>query len=194
MASDEFGQGVNDVAVSHARELLCGTVKDFQDRYLEGDQHVKKTPERFAKTLYELTHGEPFDFTVFDNDGVNEMITVGPIPYVALCAHHIVPFMGKAWVAYIPAEHIVGLSKIPRAVINISKGIWAQEQLTQRIMDFLVSHLETPDVAVVMKGEHLCMTIRGVQVPGTITTTSAMQGVFLEKDNNARAEFLEFIR
>jgi GTP cyclohydrolase IA len=178
----------------HAHRLLSLTSDSYREKFRNEDQHIARTPQRFAKMLHELTTPEHFEFTVFDNDGCDEMVTVGPIPFTALCSHHIIPFMGNAWVAYIPNQCIVGLSKIPRAVINISKGLWAQEQLTAAIADYLEKQLEPVGVAVVMKAEHLCMTIRGVQVPGALTTTSAMRGAFGEHDKLARAEFLEFIR
>jgi GTP cyclohydrolase IA len=179
---------------NHARDLLCSVIPGFEERYMDGDQHVQRTPIRFANMLSELTTPQEFDFTIFDNRGCDEMVTVGPIPFTAVCAHHIIPFVGQTWVGYIPDKMIVGLSKIPRCVINKSKGIWTQEELTNDIASFLEKQLEPIGVAVVMKAEHMCMTIRGVQVPGTMTTTSAMRGVFLEKDNNARHEFLELIR
>ena len=174
----------------HAKLLLSSL--DAWDRVDE--DHRAKTPERMVNALRQLTEREPFEFTVFPNKGVDEMITLGPIPFYTLCAHHVVPFYGNAWVSYVPDKWIAGLSKFARAVRWNAKGFWVQEDLTQAIADMIDTTLVPRGVAVVMKAEHMCMAMRGVEVPGVITTTSAMKGVYADHSRTAKAEFLESIK
>lgn len=153
--------------------------------------HKYGTPERLVKSLRQMTEREDFKFTWFPNEEkVNEMITVGPIPFYTLCAHHVLPFFGNAWVSYIPVDRIAGLSKFARAVKWNAKGLWVQETLTQAIADMVQVELQPLGVGVVLKAEHLCMAMRGVEVAGTITTTSTMLGVYSLHDRTAKAEFL----
>jgi GTP cyclohydrolase I len=165
-------------------------------KYVTGNKfeapHMKATPRRWASMMEILTSPVEFEFTTFEDDH-QEMVLVADIPFFSLCAHHLIPFFGKAHVAYIPNGKLVGLSKIPRTVKYFSSSLQVQETLTSQVADFLDAQLAPRGVAVVMKGEHLCMAMRGVQVPGTQTTTSAMRGVFLDNDNTARAEFLALI-
>lgn len=170
----------------HERYLKAGNPIDWED------PHFQKTPERFYKMLKELTTPKEFEFTVFPTSA-DEMVSIGPIDFVSMCAHHVVPFMGQAWVGYVPAGQLVGLSKIARAVKEMSKALTVQEELTNSIGEFLVDKLDPKGVAVVMRAEHLCMTIRGVQSPGTKTTTSKMTGVFADHTRLARTEFLNMI-
>lgn len=159
--------------------------------------HRGNTPARMVKALRQLTEREPFNFTTFPNEGdshIDEMITLGPIPFYTLCAHHIVPFYGNAWVSYVPDKYIAGLSKFARAVRWSAKGFWVQEALTQEIADMIEMYLEPHGVAVVLKAEHMCMAMRGVEVPGVVTTTSAMKGVYADHSRTAKAEFLESIK
>ena len=173
----------------HASEILKIIVGEEE---FEESDHLTETPRRLIKMLKELTTPEPFDFTTFDSPH-DEMITVSPIPFHTLCAHHIIPFFGEAHVAYIPQGRIAGLSKIARVVRYYSKGFWVQEDLTWTIAEVIQEVLEPRGVAVVMKAEHLCMTMRGVQTPGTKTTTSIMRGVFLDPKKQARNEFFRII-
>jgi len=159
---------------------------------------MERTPERWAKMMIELTNrnDHEFEFTVFNNDmHVDEMVIIKDIPFVTLCAHHLIPFIGKAHIAYVPGSKLAGLSKFKRLVNYYTKGCWNQENLTQEIAEALEMNLGDPvGVAVVMTAEHLCMTIRGAQSPGTTTTTSCMRGCFGDHTKMARAEFLSFIR
>lgn len=156
--------------------------------------HMARTPERFMRLLQNMTATEEFNFTVFDNEAdLDEMIIIQDIPFYSLCAHHIVPFFGKAHIAYIPGDCIAGLSKFARAVAYNAKGLWVQEHLTDSIANFLEDHLRPKGLAVVLTGEHLCMSMRGAQVPGTRTTSSSMRGVFLDPSKKARDEFLSII-
>jgi len=161
---------------------------------LTDDDHGGKTPQRFVSMLKELTTPEEFEFTVFPNtDKVDEIVTVANIPFVSLCNHHVVPFVGVAHVGYIPDQKIVGLSKFARVVRYYSKGLQVQERLTQQVAEYLMENLNPLGVAVIMEAEHMCMTIRGVQTPGTKTTTSAMLGVFGEHDRTAKMEFMRLV-
>lgn len=155
-------------------------------------EHGKRTPYRFVKMLQELTTPEEFEFTTFEND-TDEMITVGDIPFVSLCMHHIVPFMGHAFVGYVPDKLQAGLSKLARTVKYHAASLQTQERLTNQVADSLEQKLEPKGVAVVLRGEHMCMSIRGVQTPGALTTTAAMRGVFADHARTAKAEFLTWI-
>lgn len=157
------------------------------------DDHGSRTPERFVRMLKELTTPEEFEFTTFPNDGVDEIITVRDIPFVSVCNHHVIPFVGKAHIGYIPDEYIVGLSKFARVVRYYSRRLQVQERLTQQIADFLEDELCPLGVAVVLEAEHMCMTVRGVQTPGSLTITSAMKGVFSDHDRTAKSEFMRLI-
>lgn len=163
-----------------------------------GSPEMEKTPERWAKMMMELTDRPlaEFEFTVFDNvNEVDEMVVIKDIPFVTLCAHHLIPFIGKCHIAYVPGSLLAGLSKFKRLVNYYSKGCWNQENLTQVIAGALETNLVDPlGVGVIMEAEHLCMTIRGSQSVGTTTTTSCMRGCFRDKTEMARTEFLSFVR
>lgn len=158
------------------------------------DGHGDDTPARFVKMLRALTEPEPFEFTCFPNsDGSNEMILQQDITFVSLCNHHVLPFIGRAHVAYIPGDRIVGLSKLARVVRFYAAGLQVQERLTTQIADRLEEELSPEGVAVVLQAEHTCMTIRGVKAPGSHTTTSAMRGVFSDHSRTAKAELFQLI-
>jgi GTP cyclohydrolase I len=156
-------------------------------------EHHRETPRRLAEAMKELTIREEFKFTTFEAKSQN-MITLGPIPFYTLCAHHTLPFHGNAWIGYVPDEKIAGLSKFARAVGYVSKGFHVQEELTTELHEFLNSRLQPKGLAVVMKAEHMCMAMRGVRTAGVITTTSEVSGVFADHTRTAKAEFLEWIR
>jgi len=154
------------------------------------DIHGQDTPTRFVHMLKELTEPLPIKWKCFPNDGMDEMIIVRNIPFVSLCNHHVIPFIGKADIGYVPGEFVAGLSKFARVVHHFAKALQVQERLTQQVADFLEKNLKPRGVAVVMEAEHLCMTIRGVQTPGTKTYTAVMSGVFNDHTRTAKAEFL----
>ena len=158
------------------------------------NEELQDTPKRWYKMMQDLTTGEEFNFTTFENPGNDEMVVVTDIPFTALCAHHLAPFTGVAHVGYVPGERIVGLSKIPRTVQYHAASLWTQEGLTQCIANELEERLNPVGVAVVMKAEHTCMSLRGVKVHGATTITSAMKGCFADHAKQARAEFLAFIK
>lgn len=154
---------------------------------------LKDTPRRVVAMLKELLHKEPFVFTTFDAEGMDQMVIQSNIPLQSLCEHHILPFMGTAAVAYIPDGRIVGLSKLTRAVKFCSAGLQNQERITKAIADMLETHLHPKGVGVVIRARHLCMELRGVSAPNVYTTTSEMRGA-LRDNAAARAEFMELAR
>lgn len=160
------------------------------------EHHRAETPKRFVSMLTEMMTVTDFDekFKVFPNEQqIDQMVCLAPIPFYTLCAHHVVPFFGHAYVAYVPDKSIAGLSKFARTVKGICKGLWVQEELTEEIAAYLEDKLAPLGVAVVMRAEHLCMAMRGVAQPGVITTTSSMKGVFGDHNRTAKAEFLQWV-
>jgi len=161
-----------------ARLILEGIGEDLERGGL------RETPARVARMYEEVTaglHGDPSEVlqAVFE-EGHDEMVMVRDIPLASICEHHLLPFVGKAHVAYIPNERgqITGLSKLARVVDGLAKRPQVQERLTMQIADALVTRLEPQGALVVIEAEHLCMTMRGVRKPGSITVTSAVRGVF----------------
>jgi GTP cyclohydrolase IA len=155
-----------------------------------------KTPERVAKALQFLTHGydlnpkEILESAKFRED-YKQMVIVKDIEIYSMCEHHMLPFFGKAHVAYIPNQYIVGLSKIPRVVDAFARRLQVQERLTTEIRDCIQDTLKPLGVAVVIEAKHLCMQMRGVQKQNSITTTSAFTGEF--ENDRTRSEFLRLI-
>jgi len=181
---------INGVAV-HYKDILTQLGEDPER---EG---LVKTPERVAKALQYLTHGydikpeEILRSAMFKED-YSQMVVVKDIEVFSMCEHHMLPFFGKAHIAYIPNGHIVGLSKIPRVVDAFARRLQVQERLTNEIRDCIQDTLNPAGVAVVMECKHLCMAMRGVQKQNSVTTTSAFTGGFLNNDKT-RAEFLRLI-
>ena len=156
-----------------------------------------KTPERVAKALQFLTHGYDMDpaailqSAMFKED-YSQRVVVKDIEVFSMCEHHMLPFFGKAHIAYIPNGHIVGLSKIPRVVDAYSRRLQVQERLTNEIRDCIQETLNPTGVAIVIECKHLCMAMRGVQKQNSVTTTSAFTGEFLNNEKT-RTEFLRLI-
>lgn len=155
------------------------------------------TPARVARMYGEIFAGLHLDvrdsIRVFRELGNDEMILVGNIPLYSMCEHHLLPFVGKAHVVYIPqGGRIIGLSKIARIVDVLSKKPQLQERLTSQIADTLVNTVQPQGVAVIVEAEHLCMTMRGIRKPGSLTVTSALRGI-CKKDARFRAEALALI-
>jgi GTP cyclohydrolase I len=156
---------------------------------VEAGGALERTPARMARALGELLTPRPFDMTTFPNDeGYQQLVIERGIPFRSLCEHHLLPFTGRAYVAYLPGERILGLSKLARVVEMFACRPQVQERLTQQVADWLHGQLVPQGVGVVLVAEHLCMTLRGARAEGTTTVTSALHGVLLS-DHRARGEF-----
>ena len=171
---------------------LINTIGENSNR--EG---LKRTPERVEKSWKFLTKGYNQNIESVINGALfeekyDEMVNIKQIEYFSLCEHHLLPFFGKAHVAYIPDGKIIGLSKIPRIVEMYSRRLQVQERMTQQIAETLDDILSPKGVAVVIEGRHMCMQMRGVENKNSYTTTSYMMGIFRE-DSKTRKEFLEII-
>lgn len=155
------------------------------------------TPARAARAWVDLTAGYDVDVRAllrcFPAEGHDEMVVVRSIPFYSLCEHHLLPFHGEAHVGYIPNGKIVGLSKVARLVDAYARRLQVQERLTDQVADALERHVQARGVIVVVKAEHLCMSMRGVEKPGSITVTSVVRGI-LKEDPRARAEALDLMR
>lgn len=163
--------------------------------YDPADPHLADSPARVAKFLssWHSNKAHPPKLTTFPkNPGYNEMVVVSDIRYHSMCAHHGLPFFGTAAVAYIPGKRIVGLSKLARVVDHYCRRFQTQEQITQDVANFLQEKLDPVGVGVVLSGEHLCMSMRGIERPGHVTKTSALLGA-LFNNPAARAEFFSHI-
>lgn len=187
---DHFDEHVTSGLIEHYRESLKLLGEDA-DR--EG---LIKTPERVAKSMQFLTQGYQIDPREILNsakfhEDVSEMIIVKDIELYSLCEHHMLPFFGKAHVAYIPNGWITGLSKIARVVDTYSRRLQVQERLTTQILESIKETLNPVGVAVVIEASHLCMMMRGVQKQNSVTTTSAFWGEF--ERNETRSEFIRLI-
>ncbi|MBL0047695.1 MAG: GTP cyclohydrolase I FolE [Bacteroidetes bacterium] len=155
-----------------------------------------KTPERVAKAMQYLTQGyeqnpEEILRSAMFAEPYDQMVLVKDIEVYSMCEHHLLPFFGKAHIAYIPSGHIVGLSKLPRVVDAFARRLQVQERLTTEIRDCIQDTLKPKGVAVVIECSHLCMQMRGIQKQNSITTTSAFTGEFLEA--RTRSEFMKLI-
>jgi GTP cyclohydrolase IA len=177
--------GLDQAAVERAaRDLLEALGADLDD------ESLSETPRRMAAAYAELLTPEPFHATTFPNDGhYDELVLVRDIPFHSLCEHHLLPFVGVAHVAYIPAERIVGLSKLARVVDHFARNLQVQERLTTQVADWFERELSPKGVGVVLEAEHTCMSLRGAAKPGTRTVTSALHGL-VRDDPRTRQEFL----
>ena len=183
------------------KDITEGLVKNYKDTLgLLGEdparEGLQKTPERLAKAMQFLTQGYQQDADAILNsakfhEDVSEMIIVKDIELYSMCEHHLLPFYGKAHVAYIPNGWITGLSKIARVVDVYSRRLQVQERLTHQILNSIKDTLNPLGVAVVIEASHLCMMMRGVQKQNSVTTTSAFSGEFAK--NETRGEFLKLI-
>ena len=188
--TEQFDEKATSELIKHYHEALKWLGEDPER---EG---LKKTPERLARAMQYITQGYHQDAHAILNSAkfhepVSEMILVKDIELYRMCEHHILPFFGKAHIAYIPNGWITGLSKIARVVDVYARRLQVQERLTVQIMNAIKETLNPLGVAVVIEAQHLCMMMRGVQKQNSVTTTSAFDGEFHK--NSTRSEFLKLI-
>jgi len=195
----EFGYERRDVYAQEKIDLLAGSYHNIitvigEDPQREG---LQKTPVRAAKAFQFLMHGynlnpeEILKDALFKED-YKQIVVVKDIEIYSLCEHHLLPFLGKAHVGYIPNGKVVGLSKIPRVVDAYARRLQLQERLTTQIKDCLQEILNPIGVAVIIEAQHLCISMRGIQKQNSVTTTSEFTGAFL-KNANTRQEFMHLI-
>ena len=185
-----FREGLDELA-SHYKQVLTLLGEDPEREGLE------KTPMRVAKAMQVLTRGYTQDPHKVLTDALfeekyNQMVIVKDIDFFSMCEHHILPFYGKAHVAYIPNGYITGLSKIARVVDIFSHRLQVQERLTEQVMQCINDTLKPQGVIVVIEAKHMCMQMRGVEKQNSITTTSAYSGVF--ESSKTRNEFMDLLR
>jgi GTP cyclohydrolase I len=208
MSDSQFSQDTDDddfggyIKIDRYNQERIDSLKDNYHNVLKqiGEdaerEGLLKTPERVAKAMLYLTHGyelnaeEILNSAKFKED-YSQMVVVKDIEVYSMCEHHMLPFFGKAHVAYIPNGHVVGLSKIPRVVDVFARRLQVQERLTNEIRDCIQQTLNPYGVGVVIECRHLCMSMRGVQKQNSVTTTSAFTGEFLKE--KTRTEFLNLI-
>lgn len=187
---DRYNPDKINLIAGHYAEILSSLGED------PSREGLLKTPERVAKALQFLTHGydmKPDEIlrSAMFKEEYSQMVVVKDIEVYSMCEHHMLPFFGKAHVAYIPNGHIVGLSKIPRVVDAFARRLQVQERLTNEIRDCIHNTLDPAGVAVVIECRHLCMSMRGAQKQNSVTTTSAFTGEFVNE--TTRSEFLRLI-
>lgn len=157
------------------------------------DEHLRDTPRRVADAYAELLTPRSFNLTTFINDeGYDELVLARDIPFVSLCEHHLLPFVGHAHVGYLPDTRILGLSKLARVVELFSRTLQVQERLTQQVANWLRDNLAPKGVGVVIEAEHQCMSLRGAGATGSRTITSALHGV-VRDDPRSRSEFFALV-
>lgn len=181
------------------KEKIARAVRDILEAIGEDPDRegLKETPERVARMYEEVFSGLNEDahdhLKLFNEKGNDELVVVRDIPLYSMCEHHLLPFVGKAHIAYIPSDgKIIGLSKLARIVNVYAKRPQVQERLTTQIADFLYEELEAKSVAVLIQAEHLCMTMRGAKAAGAMTQTSALRGT-ARKDARTRAEVMSLL-
>ena len=189
--SDHYDDALTERLVANYQAMLHGVGENANREGLQ------KTPERVAKSLQYLTHGYDLDpaailKSAMFQEKYSQMVVVKDIEVYSLCEHHMLPFFGKAHIAYVPDGHITGLSKIPRVVDAFARRLQVQERLTDQIRDCFHDTLKPQGVAVVLECAHLCMQMRGIQKQNSVTTTSAFTGIFLT-DHRTREEFIKLI-
>ncbi len=187
---DQYNQELIDKLAVSYKSVLTNLGEDANR---EG---LLKTPERVAKAMQFLTHGYDLDpseilRSAMFKEEYSQMVIVKDIEIYSLCEHHLLPFFGKAHIAYIPNGHIVGLSKIPRVADAFARRLQVQERLTNEIRDCIQNTLKPAGVAVVIECKHLCMSMRGIQKQNSVTTTSAFTGAF--ENEKTRSEFMRLI-
>jgi GTP cyclohydrolase IA len=188
---DDAQAGKLATIAHHVRGILTALGLDLKD------PNLAETDLRVAKMYIEMFHGlaegaEPKVTTFPNEEGYSHMVMEKQIPFYSMCAHHLVPFYGHAHIAYIPREHILGLSKFSRILEFYAKRPQLQERLTEQVVTYLEEKLQPLGAMVVIEARHLCVEMRGVKKPGALTVTSALRGIFHQKQ--VREEFLDLLR
>ncbi len=182
---------VDQERIRHAVREILSAIGEDPDR--EG---LKETPARVARMYAELfggLHVDPRQYLIkFFTEKCDEVVLVRDISFTSMCEHHMLPFMGKAHVAYLPRDRVIGLSKLARVVDGVARRPQVQERMTEQIADLLSEELQAKGAAVIIEAVHTCMTIRGVRKPGSVCVTSAMRGCF-RKNPTTRAELMTLI-
>ena len=185
------GRKVDIERISKAvKEILLAVGEDINR------DGLRKTPERVARMYVELLAGmreDPKEHlrSVF-TESYDEIVLLRDIPFYSICEHHLMPFIGSAHVAYLPKGRVLGVSKLARIVDTYARRLQSQERLTYQIADFIMDSLKPQGAAVVLEASHSCMTIRGIQKPGSVMVTSALRGIF-RKDPKSRSEVLSLM-
>ncbi len=194
------GRGKLEGVIFETNQQIEDAVRNILEAVHENPERegLLKTPGRVARMYAELTAGYQVDPAALINDAVfrvdyDEMVLVRDIDFYSLCEHHMLPFMGRVHVAYIPNGKVLGLSKIPRVVETYARRLQVQERMTVQIADFIDNALHPQGVAVVAEGVHMCAVMRGVKKANARMTTSAMRGVF-RNDSKTRAEFMSHLQ
>jgi len=194
------GRGKLEGVTFETNQQIEDAVRNILEAVHENPERegLLKTPGRVARMYAELTAGYQVDPAALINDAVfsvdyDEMVLVRDIDFYSLCEHHMLPFMGRVHVAYIPNGKVLGLSKIPRIVETYARRLQVQERMTVQIADFIDNTLHPQGVAVVAEGVHMCAVMRGVKKANARMTTSAMRGVF-RSDSKTRAEFMSHLQ
>jgi len=172
------------------KEILLAVGEDIEREGLKG------TPARVARMYAELLAGMQEDpkqhiKSVF-TEKYDEVVLLRDIPFYSICEHHLMPFIGRAHVAYLPSGTVLGISKLARIVDSFARRLQVQERLTEQIADFMMTSLQPKGIAVVLEAAHSCMTIRGIKKPGSVMVTSALRGIF-RKDPRSRNEVISLI-
>ena len=192
MLNDAPDHQVDHEAIKLAVRNILIAVGEDPDR-----AGLLETPRRVAKMYEEMFAGLHIDparhLQVVFPETYDEMVLIRDIPFTSMCEHHLLPFSGVAHVAYIPNGKVTGLSKIARVVDEVARQPQVQERMTETIAELIDNHLNTTGVAVVVSGEHSCMSIRGIKKPGSTTVTSALRGIF-KTNQSTRAEFMSLIQ
>jgi GTP cyclohydrolase I len=188
---DDAQAGKLATIAHHVRGILTALGLDLKD------PNLAETDLRVAKMYIEMFHGlaegaEPKVTTFPNEEGYSHMVMEKQIPFYSMCAHHLVPFYGHAHIAYIPRERILGLSKFSRILEFYAKRPQLQERLTEQVVTYLEEKLQPLGAMVVVEARHLCVEMRGVKKPGALTVTSALRGIFHQKQ--VREEFLDLLR
>jgi GTP cyclohydrolase I len=196
-----LGKALVEVYTQMEQHAVPDCAEDLLKQYAGLDvttPHGRDTPKRFAAMLDEVTkcrdcNGDCMKWKTFE-EKVDQMIVINRIPFTSVCNHHVVPFVGFAWIGYVPDTQVAGLSKFARVTHHFARRLQVQENLTRQIAGFLEDMLTPKGVIVVTEAEHLCMTIRGAQTPGTITRVVETRGVFADHSKTAKHEFLMGIK